>query len=80
MQSYNGGNKQPSERETMAKDLQRIRQTIFQSPTGDISGERRSKIKCRHSCLFALSRRVDIIDLTTDAGQYGTSKGLLVVV
>ncbi|KAF9042885.1 glycoside hydrolase family 95 protein [Panaeolus papilionaceus] len=52
--SYNGGNKQPSERETIAKDLQRIRQTIFQSPTGDIS---------------------DIIDLTTDAGQYGSYAG-----
>ncbi|PPR00630.1 hypothetical protein CVT24_005476 [Panaeolus cyanescens] len=34
--TYNGGNKQPWERETMAKELQRIRQTIFQSSTGDI--------------------------------------------
>ncbi|PPQ70422.1 hypothetical protein CVT24_013172 [Panaeolus cyanescens] len=51
---YNGGNKQPSEREAMAKDLQRIQQTIFQSPTGDID---------------------NIIELTTDAGQYGSYAG-----
>ncbi|KAF9042891.1 glycoside hydrolase family 95 protein [Panaeolus papilionaceus] len=35
--TYNGGNKQPSERDAMAKELQRIRQTIFQSRTGDIA-------------------------------------------
>ncbi|KAH9475954.1 putative alpha-fucosidase A [Psilocybe cubensis] len=34
--SYNGGNKQPSERAAMAQLMQNIRQTIFESPTGDI--------------------------------------------
>ncbi|KAI0782786.1 glycoside hydrolase family 95 protein [Abortiporus biennis] len=34
--SYNGGNKQPSEQSTMAQDMQRIRQDIFQSPNGTI--------------------------------------------
>ncbi|KAK7689395.1 hypothetical protein QCA50_007187 [Cerrena zonata] len=29
--SYNGGNKQPDERTTMASDMERIRQTIFSS-------------------------------------------------
>ncbi|KAF8157029.1 glycoside hydrolase family 95 protein [Crassisporium funariophilum] len=34
--SYNGGNKQPSERHSIAQAMQKIRQTIFQSPNGDI--------------------------------------------
>ncbi|KAJ3482321.1 hypothetical protein NLJ89_g12147 [Agrocybe chaxingu] len=34
--SYNGGNKLPSEQTAMAQAMQRIRQTIFQSTTGDI--------------------------------------------
>ncbi|KAJ3542228.1 hypothetical protein NM688_g5996 [Phlebia brevispora] len=34
--TYNGGNKQPSERTQMALDMQAIRQTIFQSSTGTI--------------------------------------------
>ncbi|PFH51636.1 glycoside hydrolase family 95 protein [Amanita thiersii Skay4041] len=34
--SYNGGNKQPSEQAEMARAMQQIRQTIFQSPIGDI--------------------------------------------
>ncbi|KAF4609922.1 hypothetical protein D9613_010580 [Agrocybe pediades] len=33
--SYNGGNKQPSEQAAMANAMRDIRQTIFQSPTGD---------------------------------------------
>ncbi|KDR70259.1 hypothetical protein GALMADRAFT_230242 [Galerina marginata CBS 339.88] len=33
---YNGGNKQPSEQGATAETMQSIRQTIFQSPTGDI--------------------------------------------
>ncbi|KAF8811090.1 glycoside hydrolase family 95 protein [Phlegmacium glaucopus] len=34
--SYNGGNKQPSEQGATAQIMHEIRQTIFQSPTGDI--------------------------------------------
>ncbi|KAF9451559.1 glycoside hydrolase family 95 protein [Macrolepiota fuliginosa MF-IS2] len=34
--NYNGGNKQPSERDAMAGALRDIRQSVFQSPTGDI--------------------------------------------
>ncbi|KAF9004601.1 glycoside hydrolase family 95 protein [Cyathus striatus] len=34
--TYNGGNKQPSERVATANTMQQIRQTIFSSPTGDI--------------------------------------------
>ncbi|KAF8954807.1 glycoside hydrolase family 95 protein [Flammula alnicola] len=34
--SYNGGNKQPSEKFATAQIMQQIRETIFQSPTGDI--------------------------------------------
>ncbi|KAF9465864.1 glycoside hydrolase family 95 protein [Collybia nuda] len=34
--SYNGGNKQSGEREATAQAMQKIRQTIFDSPTGDI--------------------------------------------
>ncbi|KAF7792686.1 hypothetical protein EIP86_003784 [Pleurotus ostreatoroseus] len=34
--TYNGGNKQPSERAQMALDMQTIRQTIFSSQTGTI--------------------------------------------
>ncbi|KXN85658.1 putative alpha-fucosidase A [Leucoagaricus sp. SymC.cos] len=34
--AYNGGNKQPSERDAMTQAMQDIRQRIFQSPTGDI--------------------------------------------
>jgi hypothetical protein len=39
VQNYNGGNKQPSERDTMAQAMKDIRQRIFQSPTGDIDSE-----------------------------------------
>ena len=35
VQSYNGGNKQPSERAQMAQDMQNIHQTIFQDGTID---------------------------------------------
>lgn len=38
-QTYNGGNKQPSEQNTMAQALEDIRQSIFRSPTGDIDSE-----------------------------------------
>lgn len=34
--SYNGGNQQPDQRAAMAQAMQQIRQSIFQSPTGDI--------------------------------------------
>ncbi|KAI0646085.1 glycoside hydrolase family 95 protein [Trametes meyenii] len=34
--SYNGGNKQPSQRTQMAQDMQEIRQSIFQSSSGTI--------------------------------------------
>jgi len=36
LQSYNGGNKQPSEQAATAQIMQEIRQKIFQSPAGDI--------------------------------------------
>lgn len=36
-QSYNGGNKQPVELASTAQLMQTIRETIFQSPTGDIN-------------------------------------------
>jgi alpha-L-fucosidase 2 len=35
--SYNGGNKQPSEQAATAALMQQVRQTIFQSPIGEIS-------------------------------------------
>jgi len=34
--SYNGGNKLPSDQASTAGIMQQIRQSIFQSPTGDI--------------------------------------------
>lgn len=39
LQSYNGGNKQPSEQAATAQLMKSIRQTIFESPTGDIDGK-----------------------------------------
>lgn len=36
MQNYNGGNKQSFERDAMAKAMKNIRQTIFESPIGEI--------------------------------------------
>ena len=38
-QTYNGGNKQPSEAATMAADLKTIRQAIFDSPNGTIESK-----------------------------------------
>ena len=38
-QTYNGGNKQPFERNVMAQALEDIRQRIFRSPTGGIDSE-----------------------------------------
>jgi len=39
LQSYNGGNKLPSEALATSEAMERIRQTIFSSPTGDINSE-----------------------------------------
>lgn len=39
LQTYNGGNKQPSEQVATAQAMQSIRQAIFQSSTGDIDSK-----------------------------------------
>jgi len=39
LQAYNGGNKHQDERFSTAQDMQRIRERIFRSPTGNIHSE-----------------------------------------
>lgn len=38
IQTYNGGNKLPTEAAAMAQDMENIRTTVFQSPIGEIGG------------------------------------------
>ena len=69
MQNYNGGNKQPSEAATMAADLKTIRQSIFESPSGTIQSERRTRDR---SCALTLTLDyAGVEELATDQGDYG---------
>ncbi len=69
-QSYNGGIKQPSEQAATAEAMQEIRQSIFESDSGTIDSMSKSHTQ-GFECL-TLALPVDIEQLTTDAGAYGT--------
>ncbi len=44
-QSYNGGNKLPSDQVTVAQQLQEIRQSIFQSESGTIDSKHAAQVQ-----------------------------------
>ena len=50
-QSYNGGNKLPSDQSTVAEQMQTIRQTIFQSDSGTIDSRFIDYVKARRLIL-----------------------------
>lgn len=51
--------------------MQNIRQTIFNSPTGDIEGANALLDSCPSAILNPLCINLDIEILATDAGAYG---------
>ena len=66
-QSYNGGNKAPSEQANLAADMRDIRRAIFNSPSGTING----KVSVIQPIRYKSDAETDIEVLGTDAGAYG---------
>lgn len=64
-QSYNGGNKQPSEQAAMTDALQTIRQTIFESKTGTIDSTYQPPLRS------LIDQNIDIEVLATPGDYYG---------
>ncbi len=69
IQTYNGGNKQPSEATAMTEDMQAYRQGIFTSPNGTIDGTCLSIFHYRWT--GGIQLLLDVNNLETDAGAYG---------
>ncbi|KAF9479521.1 glycoside hydrolase family 95 protein [Pholiota conissans] len=71
--TYNGGNKQPSEREATAQSMQEIRAAIFQSPTGDIDNiiEQLGTDAGQYGSYAGAGNLLSTLGLTGTATNYG---------